>query len=260
VLSHHIDGQGEPVLLLNGGLMSIAVWEPVAVPLAERFQVVRCDFQGQLLSPGEPEPSLGVHVRDVIELLDALNLSRIHLVGTSFGALVALLLAARHPERAASVTSIAGTDKILPEVWGPSAELREICLEAAAGRDGGRVLDFLLPTTYTPEYLEAQKTALAFHRAWVAALPAVWFQGLAAILSSLEGVDLTPSLGAIRCPALIVAAELDRMFPLERSQALAAAIPVARLTVVPGAPHGMVVEQAAETARLLLDFLGASHV
>jgi pimeloyl-ACP methyl ester carboxylesterase len=264
VLTHQIDGQGEPVLLLNGGLMTIAAWEPIALKLAERFQVVRCDFHGQLLTPGEPEPSLDAHVRDVVELLDALALPRVHLVGTSFGALVALLVAARHPEWAASVTSIAGTDRILPEVWGSSAELREICLDSAAGGDGGRVLEFLLPTTYSPEYLEAQKTALAFHRAWVAALPAVWFRGLAAILSSLKDIDLTPSLGAVRCPALIVSAELDRMFPPERSRALAAAIPGARLELVPGAPHGMVVEQAGATARILLDFLdsirtGASH-
>jgi len=268
VLTHRIDGQGEPVLLLNGGLMTLAAWEPVAaqlVQLAERFQVVRCDFRGQLLSPGEPEPTPEAHVRDVVELLDSLALPRVHLAGTSFGAMVAVLLAARHPERAASLTAIAGTDRILPEVWGPSVELREICLDSAAGGDGGRALEFLLPTTYTPEFLEAQKAALDFHRSWVAALPAVWFRGVAAILSALEGLDLTPHLGAIRCPALIVSAGEDRMFPPERSRALAAGIPGARLTVVPGAPHGMVVEQAGATAQILLDFLtsirtGAPHV
>lgn len=259
MLTHRTDGQGEPVLLLNGGLMSIAAWEPVAATLAERFQVVRCDLRGQLLSPGEPEPTLEAHVRDVIELLDGLSLERVHLAGTSYGGLVALRLASLHPERAASVSGIATTERIDPEMWTSTARLREICLEAAAGGDGGKALDFLLPGTYTPEYLEKQAPALGFYRQWVAALPSIWFQGIAALLSSLEGIDLTPHLGAIRCPVLVVAGGRDVMFPLDHSRAIAEAIPGARLEVLPGAPHGMVVENPVDVTRVLLDFLDSSR-
>lgn len=255
MLTHRVEGRGEPVLLLNGGLMSIAAWEPVAALLAARFQVVRCDLRGQLLSPGEPEPSLEAHVRDVVELLDGLGLERVHVAGTSYGGLVGLRLAALHPERVASVAGIATTDRITPGMWESTAELRARCLDAAAGGDGGRVLDFLLPGTYTPGYLEAQASALSFYRHWVAALPAVWFRGIAALLSSLEGLDLAPHLGAIRCPVLVLAGGKDAMFPLEHSRALAAAIPDARLEVLPGAPHGMVVENPADVTRALLDFL-----
>lgn len=267
-LAYRVDGQGgqgEPVLLLNGGLMSIAAWEPIAAVLAERFQVVRCDLRGQLLSPGDPEPTVEAHVRDVVDLLDRLGLGRVHLAGTSYGSFVALRLAALHPERAASVAVIAGTDRVTDEVWEDSARLREVALEAAAGGDGGRVLDALLPGTYTPEYLESQKAVLAFHRSWVAGMPAIWFQGFAAMLSSMEGLDLTPHLAAVRCPVLVISAELDKVFPPERSEALAAGIANARLEVVPGAPHGIVVERSDVITRLLLDFLatvttGASNV
>ncbi|HWM89963.1 MAG TPA: alpha/beta fold hydrolase [Thermoanaerobaculia bacterium] len=255
MITHRIEGEGEPVLLLNGGLMSIGAWEPIAVALAKRFHVIRCDFRGQLLSPGEPEPNLEVHVRDVVELLDGLGFQSVHIAGTSYGGLVALRLASLHPERVSSVAVIAGSDRITPELWESSAEMRDLALDSANGGDGGRVLEFILPGTYTPEYLEKQRSALAFHRNWVAGLPAIWFRGVASILSSLEGVDLTPHLGAIRSPTLILAGERDAMFPPERSRALAAAIPGARLEVVPGAPHGMVVENPDETARHLIDFL-----
>jgi pimeloyl-ACP methyl ester carboxylesterase len=43
---HRVDGEGEPLLLLNGIAMSVASWEEIARPLAERFRVVRCDFRG----------------------------------------------------------------------------------------------------------------------------------------------------------------------------------------------------------------------
>jgi pimeloyl-ACP methyl ester carboxylesterase len=264
MIAHRIDGEGEPVLLLNGGLMTFAAWEPIAAALANRFQVVRCDLRGQLLSPGEPEPSLEAHVRDVVELLDSLGLEKVHVAGTSYGALVALLLASLHPERVTSLAVIAATDRVLPEFWQSTAEFREIALAAAAGGDGGKVLDFILPSTYTPEFLQKQATALGFHRNWVATLPAAWFRGVAAILSSLEGLDLTPHLGSIRAPVLVAAGERDTMFPPERSRALAAAIPGARLEVVSGAPHGMVVENVEATLRLLRDFFetrrtGAPH-
>lgn len=254
-LASRVEGSGEPVVLLNGGLMSISAWEPVAAALAARYKVVRCDLRGQLLSPGVPEPTVEAHVRDVVGMLDGLGLGRVHLVGTSYGSFVALRLAALHPERAASVAVLAGTERITPESWAATAELLGLVEAAIQGEDGGRVLDFLLPGTYTPAYLESQKEVLGFHRKWVAGLPAVWYRGLVPLLASLEGLDLTPHLGEVECPVLVVCAEEDRMFPPERSRALAAAIPDARLVVVPGAPHGIVMEQPDATIRLLLDFL-----
>jgi pimeloyl-ACP methyl ester carboxylesterase len=255
VLAHRVTGEGPPLLLLNGGLMSIGAWDRIATPLEASFQVVRCDFRGQLLSPGEPEPRLEAHVEDVVRLLDSLGIERVHLAGASYGALTGTLLAALHPERALSLAAITTTDRITPAMWEETAEMREITREAAEGGDGGRVLDFLLPRTYTAEYLESQKEAMGFYRHWVAALPVVWFRGIAAILSSLEGLDLTPHLGSIRCPTLVVAAEGDRTFPLEHARALAAGIPDARLEIVPGGSHGLIVEQPERVLEILLDFL-----
>lgn len=260
LLTHRLTGRenAPPVILLNGGMMTMAAWEPVAAVLEKDFRVIRCDLRGQLLSPGEPEPSLEAHVQDVIALLDHLGVERVHLAGTSFGALVALRLAAFRPERAASVAVIAATDRITPDVWEGSVRVREAALEAAAGAgDGGRVLDLIFPVTYSPRYLQTFRTVLEAHRAQVAALPPIWFLGTARIVSALEDLDLTPLLPDVQAPALVVAGEEDRMFPPERSRALAAAIPGARLELVPGAPHGMVIERAGDVAAILRGFLAA---
>lgn len=258
LLAHKVSGKGAPLLLLNGGLMSIAAWDRIVGPLEASFQVVRCDFRGQLLSPGEPEPHLAAHVDDVIRLLDGLGLERVHVAGVSLGGMVGTLLAATHPERVRSLAAITTTERVTPAMWAETAEMRQIAREAAEGGvsgDGGRVLDFLLPRTYTAEYLEAQKGAMGFYRQWIAGLPAVWFAGLAAILSALEGLDLTSHLGAIRCPTLILAAEGDRTFPPEHSQALATGIAGSRLEIVPGGCHGLIVEQSQQVLEILLGFL-----
>jgi 3-oxoadipate enol-lactonase len=258
VLAHQTDGAGEPLLLLNGGMMSMAAWEPVAAPLAESFRVVRCDFRGQLLSPGEPAPDLAVHVSDVLALLDHLEIARAHVAGTSFGGLVGLLLAVRHPDRVSSLAAVTATDRITGEMWEGTVRMREAALEAAAGGDGGRVHDLIVPATFTPEFLAAQAGALAFRRRQVAALPPIWFRGVAGILGALQGLDFRPELPRIQCPTLIVAGERDLTFPLEHSRALAEGIPGARLEIVPGTAHGLAVEHAGLLVPILRDFLTSS--
>jgi pimeloyl-ACP methyl ester carboxylesterase len=257
LLTHRVTGSetGPPVLLLNGGMMSIAAWEPIAERLAPSFRVVRCDFRGQALTPGVPEPRLDAHLADVVALLDSLEIGRIHAAGTSYGAFIAVLLAARHPDRVASVAAITATERLTAEMWKGTQLLLDAAREGAEGGDGGRVLDLLLPATYTPGYLEAQRETLAFHRHWVASLPPLFFRGLEAILASLESVDLRSELPRISCPALVVAGEDDATFPLEHSQALAIGIGGARLEILPGGPHGLVIEQAARLGGVLLDFL-----
>ncbi|MFL6194364.1 MAG: alpha/beta fold hydrolase [Thermoanaerobaculia bacterium] len=258
-LNHRQTGnpEGPPVLLLNGGMMTMAAWEPIAAPLGQAFHVIRCDFRGQLLSPGDPGPRIEDHAEDVLALLDFLRIEKIHAAGTSFGALVALRLAALHPDRVASVAAITAAERITPEVWEGSVLVREAALAALQGGDGGRVLELILPVTYSPAYLEANAELLAAHRRNTGLLPPAWFRGIVAILGTLEGLDLTPHLREIRCPALIVAGEDDRMFPLDRSRALAAAIPDARLEIIPGGSHGSVIERPAQVLEALLRFLNA---
>ena len=68
ILTHRIDGEGEPLLLLNGGMMSIAAWEAIAGPLHRHHRVLRCDFRGQMLSPGAPHREMEDNVRDLVAL------------------------------------------------------------------------------------------------------------------------------------------------------------------------------------------------
>ncbi|HET9211418.1 MAG TPA: alpha/beta fold hydrolase [Thermoanaerobaculia bacterium] len=259
ILGHRVTGNpdGPPVLLLNGSMMTMGAWEPLAAPLGETYKVIRCDFRGQIFSPGEAEPRLEAHVADVLALLDELGLQRAHVAGTSFGGLVAVRLAALHPERVASLAAITAGSHVDAEFWEGSLEVRDAALEGAAGGDGGKVLDLILPVTYSPEYLAANAELLGAHRRQTALLPATWYRGIAAIISSIEGLDLTPDLPRIQCPTLVLAGEKDRMFPLELSRDLADGIPGARFEVVPGGSHAIVIEKPAEVARILQEFLAS---
>lgn len=255
VLAHRLDGEGEPLLLLNGGLMTIASWEPIAQELARRFRVVRCDFRGQLLSPGVPKPRLDAHVAEVAALLDHLGLAAVHVVGTSFGGQVGLLLAALHPERVLSLVAATVVDYPPPEMASAGEKLIAAARDSVATGDGTPMFSTVLPIVYSTGFLAAHGDELTARRQAFTRLPAEFFAGGVAILQAISAMDLRPVLASITCPTLVIAAELDGLMPAERTRAVAEAILGAKLVVVEGSGHALVVEQQGAFLRLVLEFL-----
>lgn len=254
-IHYTVEGDREAVVLLNGGMMSGFAWEAVAMALASSYRVVRLDFRGQLMSPAEPPPDLAGHAADVIAVLDRLHIERAHLVGTSFGALVGLVAAAEHPDRVLSLVAMTATARLSPQMIESTRVLRTMAREAASGGDGGKILDTIVPATYSKEWIAANAAALSIRRAQVAALPKTWFTGLDGLLGALERADPASYLTRIRCPTAVVGAEKDLTFPLPNSEELARSISGSILKVVPGASHGLVLERSEETIALLKELL-----
>ncbi|HVS03403.1 MAG TPA: alpha/beta fold hydrolase [Thermoanaerobaculia bacterium] len=259
LLAHRVDGEGAPgrppLLLLNGGFMSMASWEPLAAPLAERHRVVRCDLRGQLLSPGPPHRDLAANVDDVAALIDHLGIDRVDVLGTSFGGEVGLLLAARRPERVARLVVVTASDHATESMRQGAHELRAVVAEVLAGGDRGRFHDALVAAVYSPAFAEQNAGVLAARRLQLGALPDAWFAAADGLVAAVEDFDLRPELGAIRCPALVVVAADDRVMPPERGRALAAAIPGARLAEHPTSGHALVAEQPAWLVEEVVGFL-----
>lgn len=261
-LAHRVAGDGEPVVLLNGGMMSFASWEPLATSLREPradpespgHRLLGFDFRGQLLSPGTPPPDLAGHASDVVGLLDSLGWGAAHLVGASFGAEVAIELAAAHPARVRSLVAITAMDRVTPEFRRDSDEMRVILAAVRAGGERTRFHDTLIEGVYSPAYRREQAAVLAARRAQLDRIPAPWFEGVDGLLAALETFDLRERAAAVRCPSLVVIAAADRVMPPERSRVLASLL---RAEVVehPTAGHALVAEDPEWLARALLDFL-----
>jgi 3-oxoadipate enol-lactonase len=248
VLTHRIDGDGAPLLLLNGGLMSIAAWQPVADALSPSHRVIRCDFRGQLLTPGIAS-SWEEHVADVVELLDFLAVEQAHVAGVSFGAEVAMLLAALHRSRVSRLTAISATDYTTEAMREDAREGRIF-----ARTDPAELLRRVARKTWSPAFLAAQPGDFIEKRAQQAALlPPSFWTGADAILSLLLTLDLRPHLPNIAAPALVLCGEDDEVFPPEHSRAIAAAIPGARLEIVGGRGPGLLFEDGGRVVGLLAE-------
>ncbi|MBK9088358.1 MAG: alpha/beta fold hydrolase [Holophagales bacterium] len=192
VLSHQVDGRGEPLLLLNGGMMSFSAWDAFVAPLAERHRVVRCDFRGQLRSPGVPPAGFPGHAQDLLRLLDHLGVGPCHVAGTSYGAFAGLHLAALAPERVASLVAMTVADRVSGEMWAEAREMVVACREALAGGPREKVYDLISAFAFSAEWAAAHASEIASRRTLVTHLPDAWFEGLAGLLAALEGLDVTP--------------------------------------------------------------------
>lgn len=96
------DPSGPTVLLLHAGVADRRMWDPQWSGLTERFDVVRPDLRGFGDSATPPSGPLD-HVADVLSLLDSLGVQRCHVVGSSFGAGVAVELTLAAPDRVVSL-------------------------------------------------------------------------------------------------------------------------------------------------------------
>lgn len=260
-LFHLVDGaaDGPPLLLLNGIAMSAISWEPVAAGLRPAHRVIRCDLRGQLLSPGPPPRGVAEHVPDVVEVLDTVGADCVHVVGTSFGGAVGVLLAARQPERVRSLVSIASADGFTDEMAVEVARWRQACVDSLAGGDRGHLSDALEPVVYSKAYVAAHRTERLERRRQIAALPDAFFEGLIGLLDAAENFSLQHELTAVRCPTLVVAAGEDGFVPRARCRALAAAIPGAGFQVLEGAGHAAVLERPAELAAMITAFVARAE-
>ncbi|MEO1369675.1 MAG: alpha/beta hydrolase, partial [Acidobacteriota bacterium] len=211
LLTHRLQGHGEEVaVLLNGGMMTYPSWAPITEDLLEAgYRVLGCDFRGQLLTPGPAPERIEGHAPDVIALLDALDIERPHLLGTSYGGEVGLVTAALQPGRFRSLTVVTAVDRTPPGMPEGSRHMAELVREVLAGRGSQRFRDALLDDFYSPAYRRTHAEELRNRQRQTAALPHSWYEGLLGILASLEDFDLTPHLAKIQAPTLIMHAALD---------------------------------------------------
>lgn len=135
-LAYEVEGAGAPLLFVHG-----AIWADFLRPLAEQpalsgFRRIRYHRRG-LGDTGGPAGGFDDHVADAVALLDRLEVDSAHLVGHSEGAMIAMDIAAAHPER---VRSLALLEPLPAFDWiagGDHANVLEILgpvMEAMASR------------------------------------------------------------------------------------------------------------------------------
>jgi 3-oxoadipate enol-lactonase len=238
--------ENAPVVVLSNALgCTLDMWEPQLDVLHERYRVVRYDQRGHGESATLPGPyTLAGLGRDVLALLDHLEVDSASFMGSSLGGMIGMWLAAHFPDRIDQLT-----------VCCTSAWLDQERVEldrAAAAREHG-TNELASPTIerwFTPYFREHRASDTAEYAAMIASTNDEAY----ALCSEVIGrVDLRADLPSITADTLVIAGADDPATPPAHGETIAAGIgPRARFEVLPHAAHLANVERADEFNKLLV--------
>ena len=251
-------GARPPVVFSHGLLWSARLFDPQIAALRGRYRCVAYDHRGQGLSgpaPGRGPVTIEQCYDDLVALVDQLGAGPVHVVGLSMGGFVAMRLAARRPDL---VRSLALLDTSAdPEPEANRSRYRRL---ARAVRWFGvrpvadRVIPIMFGRTFLTDPARAADRAL-----WRARLLENRRDVWRAVHGVIDRAGVADEVARITAPTLVVAGDEDVATVPARAARLAALIPRARLTTVPGAGHSSTVEQPARVTALLAEFLAEAE-
>jgi len=232
-IAYNRAGTGPPLVLLHGLLGDGRMWKREVDGFADRYTVVAWDEPGCGRS-GDPAPGAGLadHARLLEGFIDALGFERPHLLGMSWGAVLALELYHRRPDLARSMIlagAYAGWAGSLPA---PAVAARlDTALTGIRERSVDAVVSAWLPTLFT------DRAPLDVVNECASIMDDFHPEAAQDMLRAIAVADLRDVLPTVDVPTLLVYGRHDTRAPLPVARALLDAIPGARLAVLPDAGH-----------------------
>lgn len=242
------DGSAEnPTLVLSNSLgTDMNLWNPQMEALAPHFDIIRYDKRGHGSSDvptgGYSLDRLG---RDVIELMDHLDISKAHFAGVSLGGMTGQWLGYRAPERFDRIV-LANTSAYM----GPPSGWAER-IQAVTANGMKPMVEPVLERWFTPEFIATGEVAVRAVREQLLSTQALGYAGCSA---AIRDMDLRPTAALIKAETLVIGGSRDPATPPEHSEWLAAHIPNARLKFLDAA-HLSNIEQADDFTAALIELL-----
>ncbi|WP_165672218.1 3-oxoadipate enol-lactonase [Metapseudomonas otitidis] len=252
-LNYLLEGPaGAPVLVLSNSLgTDLHMWDAQVPAFTRHFRVLRYDTRGHgqsLVSEGPYRiEQLG---RDVLALLDALDIPKAHFCGLSMGGLIGQWLAINAPERIQRLVLCNTAARIgTPEVWNPRIDV----VLAGGAQAMADLRDASISRWFTPDFAEAQPEKV---EAIVGMLARTSPQGYAANCAAVRDADFREQLAVIQAPTLVVCGSGDPVTTPEHGRFMQAHIAGAELVEFPAAHLSNVQAGEAFSQRVLV-FLSA---
>jgi 3-oxoadipate enol-lactonase len=247
-IHYRIDGDPDaPVLVLSNSLgTDLSMWDRLVAALSRSFKVLRYDSRGHGRSLVTSGPyRIELLARDVVSLLDRLEMARVHFCGLSLGGMVGIWLGAHEPARVDRLV-LANTAAHLgpPEAW--DARVDAIRLGGMAS-----IADRVIERWFTPAFRASCPSDVNAVRQTLLTAPP---DGYIACCAAVRDMDQRAELGSIRAPTLVIAGRHDPATPPAACRLIPDAIPRARLVEL-SAAHLSNIEAAEAFNAAVLGFL-----
>ena len=243
-------GRGPAVVLLHGFTQDSRVWLPQLADLSDAFTMIAWDAPGAGQSA---DPPAGFAIADwadaLTALLDVEAVSSAHVVGLSWGGLLAQEMYRRHPARIASLVladTYAGWAGSLGDA--AASDRLAACIHDSSLPAGDLVARYI-PGMFSDRPPAAVRDRLA---AIMSDTHPIGFRLMAAALAAGDTRDLLPQ---IQAPTLLIWGDADKRSPIAIAHQLERSIPAATLAVLPGVGHVSNFEAPAAFNAILRQFL-----
>ncbi|MBM4359722.1 MAG: alpha/beta fold hydrolase [Deltaproteobacteria bacterium] len=227
--------EGPTLVMLRGLARNALHWGPVLERLERRFYLLLLDNRGFGRSDSSRYPYLVPHLADdVIAVMDAANVSRAHVLGSSLGGMIAMRFAIDHGgrlDRLVLVSTTAGGRTASPprlRSFAAMARARLRPLRESLAIDAR----YVLGASYATEHPEVVDGWYDLARRYPVDPRALVYQAVAARLHDASG-----ELGEIRAPTLVLTCREDHLVPPDNSERLARGIAGAELVTLDGDSH-----------------------
>jgi len=250
-INYELSGKkGAPVVVLSHSLAcSLVMWNPQMDDLSPHFRGLRYDMRGHGDSDVPPGPyTLELLAEDVIGLLDALDIDRVHFVGLSVGGMIGQSLALNHAKRLGSL-ALCDTALTIPQEAQPIWQER---IERTRAKGMESQVNETMERWFTPAFLKQNPPMVGLIRKQILATPVAGYLGCAEAIRKLNYLNRLPE---IKLPTLIMVGEDDPGTPVSASQAIHERIPNSKLVILPSCRHLSNVEQPEGFNAALLAFL-----
>ena len=240
-----------PVLMMHGFARNAAFWNRWVPPIADSRRIFRPDLLGCGASD-IPATGYGYTAEEIgaqiLAVLDAFSLTRVHWVGESSGGIIGLLLAAAHPERIASLALCNTPTRISDEIRGIYSLGQESTAAAIRAHGTGEWCRQTLGYRLDLEHASADL------QEWVIAeMDKTRPEVAAAMHECFESVDVRPLLAEIKAPVLMLSGDNSRIAS-EQQKIFADTLPHGRLELFARYGHGVNLLQPERCARTALEF------
>lgn len=238
---HYVQiGQGIPLLLVHGYPFDHTLWQPQMDGLSDIAQVIAPDLRGFGQSDA-PDGiyTMEVYADDLAALLDTLKIEPVVVCGLSMGGYIALAFWKKYTSHVRGLILVdtrAGADA-------PAARQGRLDMAEQVKQQGSKpAADVMLPRVLAEITHRSRPDLVEFAHAMMLRQSPAGIIG--AQLGMAERADSTPMLPTIQVPTLVVFGDQDVITPAEtEGRSLAAAIPGAKLVVIPNAGHLSNLEQ-----------------
>jgi 3-oxoadipate enol-lactonase len=226
-IAYQFDGSADkPVLLLSNSIgTDLSMWDPQIEAFTKHFRVLRYDSRGHGATGVPAGPySLDRLGRDVIELLDSLQIDRVHFLGLSLGGMVGQWLGIQAPERIDRLI-LSNTSAYL----GPADQF-DGRITSVLKVDRSETAEMFLRNWFPSTLLETNGPIIAGIRAVLLATDP---QGFAGSYAAVRDMDMRRTIALISSPTLVIAGQYDTVTLPSHSELIAATVPGAKLVVLP---------------------------